>query len=58
MGIGGTFKEKLPGPPVIIDNLMPVKEGLETIRELKQDCPNVYIIAISGGGDYHMPSKT
>lgn len=34
----------------IVDLVMPKKEGLETIRELKQDFPNLPIIAISGGG--------
>ena len=29
---------------------MPEKEGLETIRELLKDSPDVKIIAISGGG--------
>jgi len=35
---------------IIIDIFMPEKEGLETIRELKQEFPMVRIIAISGGG--------
>jgi DNA-binding response OmpR family regulator len=34
---------------VVIDILMPVKEGLETIRELRADAPGVAIIAMSGG---------
>ena len=35
---------------VITDLLMPVKEGMEMIRELQKEDPNVKIIVISGGG--------
>ena len=34
----------------IIDIVMPEKEGVETILELKKRWPNCKIIAISGGG--------
>ena len=34
---------------VVTDILMPVKEGLETIRELRGEAPGVAIIAMSGG---------
>jgi len=35
---------------VITDLVMPEKEGIEMITELKKDDPNLKIIAISGGG--------
>jgi CheY-like chemotaxis protein len=39
-----------PADLVLMDLVMPEKEGLETIRELKREFPDVRIIAISGGG--------
>ena len=36
----------------IIDMMMPVMDGLETIRELKSLLPDLGILAISGGSTY------
>ena len=35
---------------VIIDLVMPEKEGIETIREMTKALPDINIIAMSGGG--------
>jgi DNA-binding response OmpR family regulator len=34
---------------LVTDIVMPVKEGLQTIREIREEWPDVKIIAISGG---------
>lgn len=43
------FRE-CPESIVILDIVMPEMEGLETMRRLRQDSPDVKIIAVSGGG--------
>ena len=35
---------------VVTDMVMPVKDGLKTILELRQKDPNIPVIAVSGGG--------
>jgi len=44
---------------VVTDIFMPEKEGLETIRDLRREYPDLKIIAMSGAGarlqaDYHL----
>jgi len=46
---GVRIYQKQPADLVITDILMPEKEGLESIRELRRLNPAVRIIAISGG---------
>jgi len=52
-GNGAEALKLMQGTPIdiiITDLLMPEKEGLETIMEVRKTYPAVKIIAISGGG--------
>jgi DNA-binding response OmpR family regulator len=41
-----------PAPVVITDIFMPLKDGIETIVEIRKEFPQTRIIAVSGGGEY------
>ena len=47
---GLRLQRQSPADVVVTDIFMPEKEGIETIRDLKEEFPQVKIIAISGGG--------
>ena len=47
---GLAFQRAAPFDLVVTDIIMPEKEGVETIIELKQEFPDLGIVAISGGG--------
>jgi len=49
-GEGINMFQENPADLIITDLVMPHKEGLETIMELRKKFPDIKIIAISGGG--------
>jgi YesN/AraC family two-component response regulator len=55
--VGLMLYKQHPAEIVITDIVMPDKEGIETIRELRRDFPDAKIIAVSGGGQL-MPGST
>lgn len=48
---------RLPFDLIITDIVMPDKDGLETIMEIRQCSPDTPIIAMSGGGNWLAPGK-
>jgi len=41
-----------PANVVLLDMFMPDRDGLETLRDLRQIDPNVRVVAMTGGGAY------
>lgn len=51
-GVEGTAQfRRAPADLVILDILMPEKEGIETILDLKREFPEIKILVISGGSE-------
>ena len=49
---GVSLYRAAPFDLVLTDIIMPEKDGLEVVMELRRDFPEVKIIALSGGGEY------
>lgn len=47
---GVRIQRNNPMDLIICDLIMPVQEGIETISQIKNEYPDIGIIAISGGG--------
>jgi CheY-like chemotaxis protein len=45
------YRER-PFDLVVTDMIMPEKDGLEVVMELRRDFPDVKVLTLSGGGDY------
>ena len=54
---GLTLQRSAPCDVVVTDIYMPEKEGVETIRELREQFPDVKVIVISGGGRLGTPTS-
>ena len=50
------MQSKDPADIILTDIFMPEKEGLETIREIREKHPDIVIIAMSGGAFYRAPN--
>lgn len=52
---GMAYYKKQPFDVVVVDLVMPVKNGLQTIRELYEDYRDVKIIAVTGTDPENLP---